>query len=83
MAKRNWQLEGLSAQNVKVEHEFVWLGNRIRIWLDDDLIYERKPKFWDMGEEYRFKIDNLPCIIRIMPRVIDFCYELWIDGKLQ
>ncbi len=83
MATQTWQLENLSAQNVKLEHNFVWFGNRIRIWLDDELVYERKPKVLDLGDEYRFKIDNLPCIVRILPRAVDFQYELWVDGKLQ
>ena len=83
MATKNWLVETTTHQNVKVEHDFVWLGNRIRIWIEEELVYERKPKLWDLGDEYRFKIEDKPCILRILPRSLDFQYELWVDGKLQ
>ena len=83
MAIRTWLVEGKTSQTVKIEHEFVWFGNRIRIWIEDNLIYERKPKLFDLGEEFRFKIEDQPCIVRIIPRTFDFSYELWVDGKLQ
>ena len=83
MATKKWLVENIISQTIKVEHDFVWFGNRIRIWIEDDLVYERKPKLFDFGAEYRFKIENQPCIVRIIPRIFDYGYELWIDGKLQ
>ena len=83
MVTKKWLVETATAQTIKVEHGFVWFGNRIRISIDDELIYERKPKFVDLGDEHRFKIENQVCIVRIIPRTFDFQYELWIDGKLQ
>ena len=43
----------------------------------------RSSKLWDTGFEYRFKLEGLPCIIRVMYRTWSYEYELWVDGKLQ
>ncbi len=53
------------------------------IWVDEELIYERQYRLFDIGLEHRFKLDGLPCIVRIFHRTWDYAYELWIDGKLQ
>lgn len=83
MVTKKWVVETNTHHNVKIEHGLVWFGNRIRVWIEEELVYERKPKLFDFGDEYRFKIEDKPCIIRILPLTFCFQYELWGDGKLQ
>jgi len=82
MLVREWLLEKPAAHKVRVEHWRIFSG-KARIWLDGQLLWERSFKFWDTGFEYRFTMDNLPCIVRALYRTWEYEYELWVDGKLQ
>ena len=46
-------------------------------------VFRRSGKLWDNGLEHRFDIDGVPCIVRIILRVLSYSYELWVDGKLK
>lgn len=82
MVTREWLVETENPHSVRVDHWSGWSG-RVHIYLDDELIYERRSKLFDTGLEHRFKVDGLPYLIRIYPMAFYFQYELWVDGKLQ
>ena len=82
MNTRKWLVETETPHTVKVDHWNTWSG-RVHIYVDDELIFERNRKLFDAGLEHRFKLEGLPCIIRIFYRSFTFEYELWVDGKLQ
>lgn len=82
MRTKKWFVETENPHTVRVEHWWVWSG-KVHIYVDDELIYERRSKIWDTGLEHRFKIDELPYIVRILYRTWHYEYELWVDGKLQ
>ncbi len=82
MNTRKWLVETETPHTVQVDHWNTWSG-RIHIYVDDELIFERNRKLFDTGLEHRFKLEGLPCIIRIFYRTWMFEYELWVDGKLQ
>lgn len=82
MVSREWFIETENPHTVRVDHWKMWSG-RVHIYVDDELIFERQRKLNDTGLEHRFKLDGLPCIIRIFYRTFQFEYELWVDGKLQ
>ena len=82
MITRKWLVETENPHTVQVDHWSTWSG-RIHIYVDDELIHERRSKLFDFGMEHRFKVDGLPYIIRILHRIAHYEYELWVDGKLQ
>lgn len=83
MVTREWLVETENPHTVQVNHWRAWSG-RVHIFVDDELIYERKSKiFWDWGLEHRFKVDGLTYLLRINLMAFNFQYELWVDGKLQ
>ena len=82
MVTREWLVETENPHTVRVDHWKMWSG-RVHIYVDDELIFERRRKLYDTGLEHRFKLDGLPYIIRILYRTFQFEYELWVDGKLQ
>ena len=82
MTTRRWSIETENSHTVQVDHWSTWSG-KVHIYVDDELVYERPRKLFDTGLEYRFKVDDLPYIVRIFYRTWSFEYELWVDGKLQ
>ena len=82
MTTRQWSVETENSHTVRVDHWNTWSG-KVHIYVDDELVYERPRKLFDTGLEHRFKVDNLPYIVRIFYRTWAFEYELWVDGKLQ
>jgi len=81
MVTREWLVESENPHTVQVDH---WRGSgRANIYVDDELIYARRSKWYDTGLEHRFKVDGLPYLIRIYPMAFYFQYELWVEGKLQ
>jgi len=82
MVTREWLVETETPHTVRVDHWWIWSG-RAHIYVDDELIFERRRKIYDIGLEHRFKLDGLPCIVRILHRILHYEYELWVDGKLQ
>ena len=82
MRTQKWFVETENPHTVRVEHWWIWSG-KVHIYVDDELIYERRSKIWDTGLEHRFKIDGLPYIVRILYQTWHYQYELWVDGKLQ
>ncbi len=83
MVIRQWIVETETPHTVRVNHWRPWSG-KVHIHVDDELIFERCRKYYyDTGLEHRFKLDGLPCIIRILYRTWHYEYELWVDGKLQ
>ncbi|MCE2401453.1 hypothetical protein J4G08_11280 [Candidatus Poribacteria bacterium] len=82
MVTREWLVETETPHTVRVDHWSTWSG-KIHIYVDDELIFERRSKLSDTGVEHRFKVDGLPYIIRILYRTWHYEYELWVDGKLQ
>ena len=81
MAIHEWHIEQPSEHTVRIEHGF-WSG-RAAIYLDGEELFRRGIELWDTGFEHRFKIDGVPCILRVINRPFHFTYELWADGKLQ
>ena len=82
MVAREWLVETENPHTVRVNHWRTWSG-RVHIYVDDELIYERRSKLFDTGLEHRFKVDGLPYLVRIFVRTFSWEYELWVDGKLQ
>ena len=82
MVTQKWVVETENTHSVQVDHWWIWSG-RVHIYVDEELIYERRSKLFDTGMEHRFKVDGLPYIIRILQMITHFNYELWVDGKLQ
>ncbi len=83
MTTRQWLVETENPHTVRVDHWNTWSG-KVHIYVDDELIYERPRKLFDTtGLEHRFKVDDLPYIVRIFYRAWSFEYELWVDGKLK
>ncbi len=82
MQVREWNLSKPKSHFVRVEHRWLFSG-KASIFVDDQQIYHRSSKFWDVGFEHRFELDGLPCIVRAMYRTWHCEYELWVDGKLQ
>ena len=82
MTTRQWSVETENSHTVQVDHWNTWSG-KVHIYVDDELVYERPRKLFDRGLEHRFKVDDLPYIVRIFYRTWSFEYELWVDGKLQ
>jgi hypothetical protein len=81
MTTREWNIEQPSKHAVRIDHSF-WSGRAV-IYLDGQDLFRRGIKVWDTGFEHRFKIDGVPCIVRVITRPFHFTYELWVDGKLQ
>ena len=82
MVTRKWLVETENPHTIQVNHWRAWSG-KVHIFVDDELIYERRSKWYDTGLEHRFKVDRLPYLIRIYPMTFIVQYELWVDGKLQ
>ena len=82
MVVREWLIEAPAPHKVRVEHWWVFSG-KARVWLDGEMLWERSHKMWDVGFEYRFKLDGVPCLVRVLYRTWTYEYELWVDGKLQ
>ena len=84
MDTRKWLVETENPHTVQVNHWNTWFSGKVHIYVDDELIYERHLKLFDYSPlEHRFKLDGLPCIIRILYGTWHYEYELWVDGKLQ
>ncbi len=82
MVTCKWLVETENPNTVRVNHWRAWSG-KVHIYVDDELIYERRSCLYDTGLEHRFKVDGLPYLLRTIYRTWYFSYELWIDGKLQ
>ena len=82
MVTRKWLVETENPNTVRVNHWRAWSG-KFHIYVDDELIYERRSSLYDKGLEHCFKVDGLPYLLRTIYRTWYFSYELWIDGKLQ
>ena len=81
MARREWEIGTPATHTVMIDHSY-WFGTAT-VHLDGAQVHRRGWKFCDTGFEHRFKIDGVPCIVRVFNRPFAFTYELWVDGKLQ
>ena len=79
--KMTWDFSCGSSHTVSIQHGF-WSG-KASIELDGREIFQRGIVLFDTGFEHRFRIDDIPCIVRVLNRPFAFTYELWVDGKLQ
>ena len=80
---KEWHIELPAPHTVRVEHS--WITGRVLLFLDDQEVFRRPRKFWDVGCKHPFACDGARGLLRV------FCgywlgmfeYQLWVDGKLQ
>ncbi len=78
---KTWSVSCPGNHTVSLDHGF-WSG-RAAIIIDGQEVYRRGFTVFDTGFEHRFRIDDMPCLIRVLNRPFAFTHELWVDGRLQ
>ncbi len=76
-----WQIQGKTAiYTVCLDHDYI--SGKATIILDGEVIYHRPRKWIDFGLKQRFTVDDLDCLVYIMPTLwFTFWYRLYVDGK--
>ena len=73
MSRQSWNVNG---HVIELEHG--WWSGKARAFLDGQLLFERPspPLFLDFGFAQRFHVDDVPCVLRVVPTLIRFRLEL-------
>ena len=56
MATREWRIESPIRHKVRMEHG--WITGRVKVVVDEQVVYERPFKAFDLGFRHQFSIDE-------------------------
>lgn len=73
MAIREWRTESPVPHDVRLEHR--WISGRAKIFVDENLVYERPRTIVDYGFRHEFLIDGKPHYVTVRPRGVFFKYS--------
>ena len=65
MATREWTIETPVRHDIRLEHGYV--SGRARLYVDDNLVFERPTTIVDYGFEQELLVDGTPCVVRVRP----------------
>lgn len=74
MAIREWPIESPIRRDVRLEHGFV--SGRVKLFVDEQLVFERPMTILDFGFRHQFSIDDTTHIVVCRPRGVGFSYSL-------
>lgn len=74
MAIREWRIESPIPHDVRMEHD--WISGRVKLTVDEQLVYERPFKAFDLGFRHQFSIDERTFVVTTIVGFFWMAYSL-------
>jgi hypothetical protein len=72
-----WDIKTPESHSVRMEQSS--MSGAVKLLVDGRVVFE--PGMWWTGGDHTFQIDGVPCILRAKSGMMNYNFELWVNGK--